>query len=116
MFGRFTIPFPIEFDDSYSDIESVNQSEGGKDIVQNFRHGKFSADVSFAVSDDVWVRNMAELYDMDSFTIYFYSPALQDYDERIVRMRNFKPKRKKGSERLTAVNGVYEVSFTLEEF
>lgn len=116
IFGQYTIPFPIEFDDSYSDVESVNQSEGGRDIVQNFRHGKMSAEVSFAVADEEWVMKMETLYNASSFSVFVYSPILEGYDERICRMRNFKKKRRKASELLSEIVGVWDISFTLEEF
>ena len=116
MFGQYTIPFPIDFDDEYTDVESVNQSEGGRDIVQNFRHGKFSASVSFSVADEEWVKKMETLYNSSSFSVFFYSPLLENYDERICRMRGFKKKRRKASELLPEVVGVWDISFTLEEF
>jgi hypothetical protein len=63
---------------------------------------------------------VAFFYDLavnhDSVTFKQYSPLEQGYSTRNVRLEGFKYKAHKNSEDLTEVNGVWDVSFTLEEF
>ena len=107
--------FP-EVENTPNVIESVNESEGGQDIVQVVRRDKMSAAITLQLADYSWVQFFYQLYLLDSFVFKQYSPLLNDYKERTVRLRDFKYKNKKHSDRLGSVIGVWEVSFTLLEF
>jgi hypothetical protein len=110
------IPFFPEMDNEPQKLETVNQSEGGRDIVQVIRDDKMSVSVKMEIAGVTWVKFFYGLYKMDAFVLKQYNPFAEGYDERTVRMENFKYKAKKKSERLAAVTGVWEVSFKLEEF
>lgn len=117
MFDSTAVPFFPEIDVSPKNIENVNQSEGGRDIVQTIRLDKLSASVKMVVADDEWVRFFYDLYkNHDSVSFKQYSPLLQGYDTRTVRITNFKYKMRKHSEELTSITGVWELSFNIEEF
>jgi len=58
---------------------------------------------------------LSDFADEDSFVFKRYDPKTNAYEQKTVRMRNFNYILRKGSEDLT-VNGVWEVSFDIEEF
>ena len=107
--------FP-EVENSSNVVENVNQSEGGRDIVQVVRADKLSSSFSLVLADFSEVQFYYQLSLLDSFVFKQYSPLLNDYVEKTVRLRDFKYKNKKHSDVLDSVIGVWEVSFTLLEF
>lgn len=112
-----TIPFfETKWQPVPQKIEKVNQSEGGRDIVQQIRAGKMNISISYVIADAVWVQFFEQLNELDSFTIRFYNPKINGYDDRIVRMTNYTPARRRKSEDLENILGVWEISFNLEEF
>lgn len=117
MFNNTAVPFFPDIETQPKNIENVHQSEGGRDIIQQIRADKWSVPIKMVVADDTWV---AFFYDLavnhDSVTFKQYSPLEQGYSTRNVRLEGFKYKAHKNSEDLTEVNGVWDVSFTLEEF
>lgn len=118
--------FPIYFDDvklfppskweeSSSVVESVNQTEAGTDQVIVTRYDKLSVSASFQCSSR-WAAKFAEFRDKDSIAVMLYDLKTQDYKTRMMRMRNFKPGLEEHSEKTKGTNGLYTVSFDLEEF
>ena len=107
--------FP-EVENSSNVVENVNQSEGGRDIVQVVRADKLSSSFSLVLADFSEVQFYYQLSLLDSFVFKQYSPLLNNYVEKTVRLRDFKYKNKKHSDVLDSVIGVWEVSFTLLEF
>lgn len=117
MFGDTAVPFFPELDITPKNIENKHQSEGGRDIIQTIRKDKLSVGVNIKVAGDEWVRFFYDLYkNSDSVTYKQYSPLLQGYDTRTIRIEDFSYKMAKHSEDLTAVTGVWEMSFKIEEF
>lgn len=116
-FDTTSLPFfPSEWNRKLKNIKNTSQSEGGKDIVQTIRTGKLSMAFSCSIADDEWVSFFEQYNDKDSFTLSIYSPRTHTYEERTVRMESYSAKPKRRSEGLTEVAGVWDVSFTLEEF
>ena len=115
MFNNSVIPFPTSYSETLNAIDSVNQTEAGTDIIVVSRYGKLSVSMSFTCLQPV-LQMLASFSDEDSFTFKRYNPATDAYGEKTVSMRNFNYSLKKGSENLTEVDGVWEVSFELEEF
>lgn len=97
-------------------IQNVNKSEGGKRIIQTIRTERWSHNFTIAVADRTWVAFFAGLNKLDSFIFRQYDPAEDDYISHTVQMENFKYGYRKKSEKLTSVTGIWDVSFTLEEF
>lgn len=110
------IPFFPETDNAPQKLENVNQSEAGDRIVQLIRADMMDVDIKMEVAGVAWVKFFYGLFMKDGFILKQYNPLAEGYDERSVRMIDFKYKAKKKSEKLTAVTGVWEVSFKLEEF
>ena len=108
--------FPDSWGRQLKKILNKNQSEGGKDLVQTIRAKKISYPFSFAIADDTWVDFFEQYFEKDSFTLSIYSTRTHAYEQTTVRMESLSIKPKKGVEDLTGVTGVWDVSFTLEEF
>lgn len=115
LFDSTTIPFPNVYSENSQTIENVRQTEAGTDIVDVARQNKLKASMSFRCLQAT-VQSLASFETKDSFTFKRYNPKTGTYEERTVRMRDFVHTLVKGSEDLDSVNGVYDVSFTLEEF
>ncbi|MCH4013803.1 MAG: hypothetical protein LKE64_05695 [Solobacterium sp.] len=106
---------PESWEESYSVIESTNQTEAGTDQVIVTRYDKLSVSASFQCSSR-WAAKFAEFRDKDSIQVKLYDLKSQDYKTRTMRMRNFKTGPEKNSEKTRGTNGLYTVSFDLEEF
>lgn len=110
------VPFFPDTDNTPKKLLNGNESEGGRRIIQLIRQERLSASVRLSIADYQWVQFFAHLNELDSFVFKQYSPLTNGYVEKTVYMDNWRYKAKKKSEDLTAVTGVWEVSFTLEEF
>jgi hypothetical protein len=106
---------PESWEESYTVVESTNQTEAGTDQVIVTRYDKLSVSASFPCSSR-WAAIFAAFRDKDSITVKLYDLKSQDYKTRIMRMRNFKTGPEKNSEKTRGTNGLYTVSFDLEEF
>ena len=114
LFNTTAIPFPTSYSETLNTVETVKQTEAGTDIVTVARYGKLSVSMSFTCLQST-LQTLSSFSSVDSFTFKRYNPATGAYGEKTVRMRNFNYALKKGSEDLT-VDGVWDVSFELEEF
>jgi hypothetical protein len=106
---------PESWEESYSVIESTNQTEAGTDQVIVTRYDKLSVSASFKCSSR-WAAKFAEFRDKDSIQVKLYDLKTQDYKTRTMRIRNFKTGPEKNSEKTRGTNGLYTVSFDLQEF
>lgn len=113
-FNDTPIFFPISWNEKRNVIENVNQSEAGTDIVTVVRYGKLSISVSCKATSD-WVKKFQEFSEMDSFVLSRYDAVENDYTMHDVRMRNYEAGRVKRSEDIEITNGIWEISFNLEE-
>jgi hypothetical protein len=112
-----TLPFfPTTWQRAPKKIQTTNQSEGGRDIVQVARSNKMTINATFALADAAWVAFFENLKELDSFVLKAYSPRLDDYEERTVRIEDYNDAPRRKSEKLEGVTGVWDVSFTIEEF
>lgn len=100
-----------------NDYVTTHETEAGtqEDVVT--RKGRLSISVSVTCLQPL-LASLLSLADMDEFEAKIYNPATDDYDTIDVRIGagSMSYNLKTGSADLSAVNGVYEVSFTLEEF
>ena len=105
---------PTEWSESYNVVEKTMSTEAGTDIRQGARFDKLVVDCSFYVTD-TWAKLFKQYSQKLSFVLKQYSVIEEDYEERTVVMRNFKMGRLQKSERIRVSNGLYAVTFTLEE-
>ena len=100
-----------------NDYVSTHETEAGtqEDVVT--RKGRRSISVSVTCLQPL-LASLLGLADIDEFEAQIYDPATDDYDTIDVRIGagSMSYSLKQGSADLPAVNGVWEVSFTLEEF
>lgn len=108
--------FPSSWGRQLKKITNTQQSEGGVDIVQTIRRKKLSTPITCAVADDDWVDFFEQYYEKDEFTLSVYSPRTGGYEEKRVRIDSLDIKPRRHSEDLTGVVGIWDVTFTIEEF
>jgi hypothetical protein len=114
-FDETKIFTPESWEESYAVIESTNQTEAGTDQVIVTRYDKLSVSASFQCSSR-WAAIFASFRDQDSIAVKLYDLKTQGYKTRTMRIRNFKTGPEKNSEKTKGTNGLYTVSFDLQEF
>lgn len=114
-FDQTQILIPATWKESWNVVETVSQSEGGKDIVHKVRGRRLSVTCTFKCTD-TWFRKFAQFSELDSFTLKRYDPIVPGYKEHLVRIRNFQAAPLRKSWDLTSTNGIWTVGFTIEEF
>lgn len=119
--------YPIYFDNteisirdrrwnrSYINVTSIFQTEDGHDDVEVIRTGKSTISAAFRCTD-VWASVFASFNSHTSINVRFYDVETDDYVTLIMRMDGLSISKIRGSEQLTATNGVYDISFNLVEF
>ena len=108
---------PNPYTETWNAIEETKQSAAGTDIYTNVRDRKLSISVTYKVTSD-WLKTLADLNmtsRTSSLTLKRYDPILEAYSEHNVKMKNFKYQTVRKAYDLAITNGIYKVSFTLEE-
>ena len=119
MFNSTELPSPSQWDETSEVVENVNVTEAGTDQVEVTRYDKLTVNVKYRIAEDLTggiANTLKDFSKKASFTLKRYDVLAQAYEERTVRMRDFKMSLVPKSEYLTAVNGVWEITFTLKEF
>ena len=114
-FDDTEILFPLTWQESFNTIEDVQTSEAGYDLVAVSRYNKLSVSASFKVTQP-WLKTFQEFSTVRRFTLSRYDAVRNRYVTHTVRMRNFSVNRVPKSEDLAITRGLWEVSFTLEEY
>lgn len=118
-FDATEIPFPFTWDEAPSDIGEVFKSEAGTDEEIITRKDKMVISASFKTTSE-WKGIFKSFYMKDSFVLSQYDALTGTTEEREVRIKqnSFKASLEKGSWKLdsTITQGVWNISFTLEEF
>lgn len=110
------LPFPTSWSVSPDIVETVKQSEGGTDMVMVVRRNKRKINVSYKIADSDWLKKLLEFYALDSLTVQQFNPLNNAYESMTMRMRGFTYTPVRKSHELTAVTGVWDISFSLEEY
>lgn len=100
-----------------NDYITTHETEAGTQEDVTVRKGRRSISVSVTCLQPLLAK-LVSLADLDEFEAQVYEPAINDYVTMDVRVakNSMSYSLKEGSADLTAVNGVWQVSFTLEEF
>ena len=100
-----------------NDYVTIHETEAGtqEDVIS--RKGRRSTSISVTCLQPL-LASLLSLADLDEFNAKIYDPATDDYDTMVVRIapNSMSYTLKQGSADLSAVNGVWVVSFVLEEF
>jgi len=110
------LPFPSSWTVNPDVLETKKTSEGGTDMIQIQRRNKRTISVSYKLAGVDWLKKILEWKDEDALTVQQYNPITNTYETMTMRMRGVSYGKVKNSEELTAVTGVWTVSFKLEEY
>lgn len=110
------LPFPDSPpEEKYSNVETVNISETGNDIVQSVRKGKLSLSFTYQLPAS-WIKTFEDFaFSTNTIEVSIPNQTATAYDVRTMRMDGYSKKIVKGSERLTDIAGVWQFKFTLIE-
>lgn len=114
-FDSTEMPFTSSQQMSFDDVETKSQTEGGLTFVQTIRRGVFSMKVSTTCLSDM-LKTYLTYRNKDSFVLTIYDPITETSMQKTVRMTNFSYQLLEKSYNLSVTNGIYKVSFNLEEF
>jgi len=115
MFDNDVLKYPDGFDIQEVTVENVNQTEAGTDQIQLVRTGKIKISISTTCLSNELI--LFKTYSrIPKFNVKYYDAEAHGYVTKAVRMRGLKYPPLKSSFKLENVDGVYNVSFTLEEF
>ena len=96
-------------------VENKYETEAGTDQVSVTRYDKLTVSAQYRCHS-AWLSQFKRWSKMDTLTVALYDPFTNRYLSRAMRMRNFKSTLIEYSEKVTDTNGVWDVSFSLEEF
>lgn len=115
-FDDVRIPMPQSgWSESSNVVENTEMSEGGTDMLDIIRMDKLSISVSTSCFSDV-AKIYEEFSKKPNITVKFYDIMNETYQERLMRMRSFSKTYRKDTDKIEATNGIWDISFTLEEF
>ena len=103
------------WEQSHNTVENVYQTEAGTDQVSVIRSDKLTVTAQFRCRSD-WKAVFTGFSKMNSLEVKIYDEELDDYKMRTMRMRNYKATLIEYSEKVKDTKGVWDVSFSLEEF
>jgi hypothetical protein len=115
MFDDEKIFTPASWEEESAVVESVNETEAGTDQIIVTRYDKLSVSASFQCSS-TWAGKFKAYSKRDSVAVRMYDLETHGYVEREMRLRGFKAVPAEHSERTSGTDGLWTVSFTLEEF
>ncbi len=106
-----------QWDISYKDARTVHETEGGTQEDVIISTGRRSIAVATTCLQSV-ATLLTGLEDLNNFTVKFYDIKANTYRESTMRVmpNSMRCALKEKTSRLSATNGVYNVSFTLEEY
>lgn len=118
--------FPVSFDETEimqwskweeerKVIENTYETEAGTDQVDVVRYGKLTVSCEYRCHSE-WLRIFTDFSERDSIQVSFYDTKLMTSTTKTMRIRDFKAKPIEFSENVQDTNGVWNVSFKLEEF
>ena len=114
-FDETQMLLPLTWDEQSEVIEEVNKTEAGTDVVDVSRYDKLKISASYRCTDE-WAKTFKEFSKKNVIAVKRYDILSQEYETRNMRMRGFKATLKHYSDRIAFTNGVWEMSFTLEEY
>lgn len=108
--------FPAnKWDEDSEVVENVQTSEAGTDITTVARYDKLAVSAEYRCHSP-WLGKFKAWSKADTLTVQIYDPVTDKYMSRTMRMRNFKTSLIEFSEKVKDTQGIWNVSFTLEEF
>lgn len=117
MFDNTPVPFTKKQGITYTNKQNENETEGGHTIIQTIRKNVFSMSVSTRCLSSV-VKIYREFSEKDSFVLTYFDTKTETTATKTVHMEGYSESLVEKSQNFDAsvTNGIYDVSFTLEEF
>lgn len=115
LFNQTEIPFPKTWVENPQKLKNTFTTEAGTEVDLIVRAKKLVVSASTTCLDDT-LKTYFQFRDMNSFTLTKYDPLTKSSTTATVRMTDFNYGLVEKSHNLTATNGVWQVSYNLEEF
>ena len=115
LFDNVSIPFPNSWVENTEKLKNTFTTEAGTEIDLIIRSKKLSVSFATTCLDDE-LKTYFQFRDKDSFVLTKYDPLTKASTTATVRITDFNYELVRKSSSLTATNGVWNVSFNLEEF
>jgi len=113
-FDGTQIPNPTSYAEDSDTIENQYETEAGGLNVSVTRYDRLHVSVSFDVSS-AWVKKLKEYSKKDTITVTLIDLSLDAKSDHIMILRNFKSKFVDHSQHTRWTNGLWSVSFELQE-
>lgn len=116
LFDDEKIPFPDKWDESPEVVENTYETEAGTDQSDVVRYDKVTIGVQHNALTSRWTQKIRAYSKKDSIRVKYWDTSEAKYQERTMRIRNYKQSLIENSRRTTNTTGLYSVSYDLEEF
>jgi len=113
-FDGVQIPNPISYSEDSEVIENQYETEAGGLNVSVTRYDRLHVSVSFNVSS-TWAKKLKAFSKQKYVTVSLFDLTEDDYINHQMIIRNFKSNLIEHSEYLISTNGLWKVSFELQE-
>ena len=117
MFNSTQIPKPDSWEETVEKVVNNFQTESGHRATIVVRSHRLKASGTWTVSSK-WLKTFQEFLILNSFTMKLYTAIDQARDDYTVSIQedSFRYELIKGSERVAGTDGLYRLSFDIEEF
>lgn len=106
---------PDKWEETSEVVEETYQTEAGTDQASVTRYDKLAVDAQYRVNSE-WLKQFKMWAKVDSLDVSIYDATANGYTNRVMRMRGFKASPVEWSERMKDTDGIWNISFSLEEF
>lgn len=114
-FDSEQIPYPTSWSESPEVVENTYQTEAGTDQVDVVRYDKMTITVSF-VCTSRWAKKFKAYSKKNSIAVSYWDADAGNYATRTMRIRGYKQDRHENSRYTPNTEGLWDVSFNLNEF
>ena len=114
-FNDEEIPFPDQWTEESSAVESVHVTEAGTDQLSVIRYDKLNITCAFNCSHR-WASKFKAYSRKETISVSSYDLETSQYKSRNMRIRHLKADLVHDSNDVVGSNGLWIVSFILEEF
>lgn len=121
MFDTTELISPSQWEESSEVVEgAVGRSEAGTDTVDVSRYDKLTISVQFKVAEatnfGTWAKILKSFSKQPSINVKRYDILAEDYETRVMRIREFRANLVPKTDLLPSIKGVWEINFKLIEF
>ena len=113
-FDGIQIPNPSSYAEDSETIDNQYETEAGGLNISVTRYDRLHVSVSFDVSSS-WSKKLKDYSKKDTVTVTLIDLSLDAESDHTMIIRNFKSKLAEHSEHTSRTNGLWNVSFELQE-